>query len=163
MSSRDTLDLPDDGLLARIIRLNLAVSLVLDEITERAGIPMADYLVLAVIRRSPGRRSAPTAICEVLGRTTGGMSLTLDRLAAAGWVRRSVDRTDRRRVVVTLTPAGLRLATRVNRELHEWEHSLALPDDRAAIHGVLDALADAVAAPDAATQRGTHDDDVPAA
>ena len=46
---------------------------------------MADYLVLGVVRRSPGHRSAPTAICEVLGRTTGGMSLTLDRLEAAGW------------------------------------------------------------------------------
>ena len=55
----------------------------------RPGSRFADYLVLGVVRRSPGQRSAPTAIGDVLGRTTGGMSLTLDRLEAAGLVRRT--------------------------------------------------------------------------
>jgi DNA-binding MarR family transcriptional regulator len=91
---------PDDGLLGAIVRLNLAVTQVLDGITGSNGITLADYLVLGVIRGAPGGRSAPTAICEVLGRTTGGMSLTLDRLTAAGWVVRTPDPADRRRVVV---------------------------------------------------------------
>ena len=116
-----------DGLLGGIVRLNLAVTQVLDEITGVAGITLADYLVLGVIRGAPGHRSAPTAICEVLGRTTGGMSLTLDRLQSAGWVRRSPDPLDGRRVVVELTEAGLELATSVNAALHEWERSLDLP------------------------------------
>lgn len=140
------LELPDEGLLSKIVRLNLAVTGVLEAITERAGISLADYLVLAVVRRSPAHRSAPTAICEVLGRTTGGMSLTLDRLEAAGWVRRKVDRSDRRRVVVELSAAGLRLATRVNDALHEWERGLDLSGDRATIDAVLDGLTGAVAA-----------------
>ena len=116
----------DDGLLGAIVRLNLAVTQVLDGIAGAHGIALADYLVLGVIRGAPGGRSAPTAICEVLGRTTGGMSLTLDRLTAAGWVVRTPDPDDRRRVVVELTPAGTELATRINRELHEWEASLGL-------------------------------------
>ncbi|HUS62783.1 MAG TPA: helix-turn-helix domain-containing protein, partial [Acidimicrobiales bacterium] len=69
-----------DGLLGAIVRLNLAVTQVLDGITGEAGITLADYLVLGVIRGAPGGRSSPTAICDVLGRTTGGMSLALDRL-----------------------------------------------------------------------------------
>ena len=131
----------DDGLLGAIVRLNLAVTQVLDGITGAHGIALADYLVLGVIRGSAGGRSAPTAICEVLGRTTGGMSLTLDRLTAAGWVRRSPDPADRRRVVVELTDEGFQLAKAVNEELHEWEHSLGLTTD---VVPVLDDLTDAV-------------------
>lgn len=115
-----------DGLLGHVVRLNVAVDRVLGTIVGAAGISVADYLVLGVVRRSPGHRSAPTAICEVLGRTTGGMSLTLDRLAAAGLVRRLPDPADRRRVVVEATDEGVALAKQVNTELHRWEDSLSL-------------------------------------
>ena len=137
-------DWRDDGLLGGIVRLNLAVTQVLEGITGAQGITLADYLVLGVVRGAPGRRSAPTAICEVLGRTTGGMSLTLDRLTAAGWVRRSPDPDDRRRVVVELTPEGTALATRINAELHAWEASLELAAAPAQVVEVIDQLTDAV-------------------
>jgi DNA-binding MarR family transcriptional regulator len=114
-----------DGLLGHVVRLTIAVDRVLDAVAGAAGISVADYLVLGVVRRAPGHRSAPTAICEVLDRTTGGMSLTLDRLERAGLVRRLPDPADRRRVVVEATAAGVELATRVNGELHAWEESLA--------------------------------------
>jgi DNA-binding MarR family transcriptional regulator len=145
VSAPSGLELPEEGLLARIVRLNLAVTQVLEAITGAAGISLADYLVLAVVRRSPGQRSAPTTICDVLGRTTGGMTLTLDRLEHTGWLRRSSHHSDRRRVVVTLTPAGRRLARRVNRALHAWERDLELPGDRDEVDHVLDALTEAVA------------------
>jgi DNA-binding MarR family transcriptional regulator len=117
-----------DGLLGHVVRLNVAVDRVLGTIVGAAGISVADYLVLGVVRRSPDHRSAPTAICEVLGRTTGGMSLTLDRLQAASLVRRLPDPADRRRVVVEATDDGVALAKRVNAELHRWEDSLALDE-----------------------------------
>jgi DNA-binding MarR family transcriptional regulator len=138
------IDVVADGLLGRIVRLNLAVTTALDEITGAAGIALSDYLVLGVVRRSQRQRSAPTAIAEVLGRTTGGMSLTLDRLEAKGWVRRSFDPADRRRVIVELTPAGLKLATRVNSALHEWEEGLDLAGDAGDVGGALDDLTTAV-------------------
>jgi DNA-binding MarR family transcriptional regulator len=140
------LDLPDDGLLGVVVRLELAVSEVLGEITGASGITLADYLVLGVVRRSPGGRSAPTAISDVLGRTTGGMTLTLDRLERAGWVRRSPDPADRRRIVVELTPAGKRLAARVNDALHTWERSLDLPGDPSAIRDAVESLTTAIRA-----------------
>ena len=133
-----------DGLLGGIVRLNLAVSQVLEEITGDAGISLADYLVLGVVRAAPDGRSAPKTICDVLGRTTGGMSLTLDRLEAAGLLRRSRHAGDGRRVVVELTRKGRDIATKVNRRLHEWESSLELDHDASHVLEVIDALTGAV-------------------
>ena len=134
----DGLDLPDIGLVARIVRLNLFVTRLIDTIAAGEGVATADYLVLAVVRRSPRHRTSPTRICEVLGRSTGGMTLTLDRLEAAGWLTRAPDPSDRRRVVVELTQAGLALSTRVNDALHAWEHGLGLGRARRAgiLHSV---------------------------
>jgi DNA-binding MarR family transcriptional regulator len=121
------LGMPDDvGLVARIVRLNLFVTKALEGIAADAGLSLGDYLVLGVLRRSPGHRSTPTRVCEVLDRTTGGMTLTLDRLEAAGWLTRSPDAGDRRRVVLELTPRGIAVSAAVNAELHRWEDALAL-------------------------------------
>ena len=135
------LDTGEPGLMAKVVRLNLLVTRSLDEICSRAGISLADYLVLGVVRRSPNGRTTPTRICEVLHRTTGGMTLTIDRLEAAGWLTRSADPTDRRRVVVELTPTGRELATTLNAQMHDWEDRLALPvRSRERIDTQLDAL-----------------------
>ena len=140
------LDLPEGGLLGAIVRLDLAVTDVLEGAAARSGLTFADYLVLGVVRRSPGGRSAPTAIAGVLGRTTGGMTLTLDRLEAAGLLRRRRSPDDGRRVIVELTPRGSHLATEVNAALHAWEEALALPTTTAAAVALLDGLTDAVRA-----------------
>ena len=143
---RDALALPPElGLLSPLTRLTLLVDAEVERIAVAHGIAYADYLVLGVVRRSPGGHGRPTEMCAVLGRTTGGMTLTLDRLEAAGWVRRSADRSDRRRIVVSLTAEGRRLAEAVNAELHAWEQSLTLnPADRANAGAVLALLIAAV-------------------
>jgi DNA-binding MarR family transcriptional regulator len=135
------LDLADAGLMARVLRLNLLVSRLLERITSSMGVAPADYLVLGVLRQSPRHRSSPTRICELLGRSTGGMSLTIDRLEAAGWLTRSPDPDDRRRVIVALSPAGLTISTQINQALHRWEDDLDLePFRRAAAIDMADDL-----------------------
>jgi DNA-binding MarR family transcriptional regulator len=140
------LDLPDNGVLGAIVRLNLCITAVLEEIAGAASLTFADYLVLGVVRRSPDGRSAPTEIANVLGRTTGGTTLALDRLEANRLVRRTRHPDDGRRVVVELTAAGRRLATSVNDALHDWEAGLALPAPSGRLVELLDALTDAVRA-----------------
>jgi DNA-binding MarR family transcriptional regulator len=117
--------IPEDevGLLTRVVRLDMLVTRVLDALVEPHGVTVSDYLVLALVRRG---RSSPVELCRVLGRTTGGMSLTLDRLVTAGWVERRPDPGDRRRIVVRLTAAGQARARAVNRALHDWEAALDL-------------------------------------
>lgn len=143
---RDALALPPElGLLSPLARLTLLVDAELERIASSHGIAFADYLVLGVVRRSPGGHGRPTDICAVLGRTTGGMTLTLDRLEAAGWVSRAGDPADRRRVVVSLTAEGRRLAEAVNDDLHGWEQSLPLDAaDRSGAGAALARLVDAV-------------------
>jgi DNA-binding MarR family transcriptional regulator len=143
---REALTLPaEPGLLGQLTRLTLLVDGELERIAAAHGISYPDYLVLGVVRRSPGGRGRPTDMCAVLGRTTGGMTLTLDRLEAAGWVRRSPDQADRRRIVVSLSPEGRRLAEAVNADLHAWEQSLPLEaTDRSAALEALGLLVGAV-------------------
>ena len=114
----------DPGLMARIVRLQLLAAEQLEAVTADHGIAFNDYLVLGVIRRAPSGRCAPSFVCETLHRTSGGMTLTLDRLERSGWVLRDRDEGDRRRVVLRLTPAGRALAKGVNASLHAWEKSL---------------------------------------
>lgn len=138
---RDELALPPElGLLSPLTRLTLLVDTELERIAGARGIAYADYLVIGVVRRSPGGRGRPTDMCAVLGRTTGGMTLTLDRLESAGWLRRSPDLADRRRIVVSLTPEGRRLAEAVNADLHAWEQSLPLRDSERSDAGAALAL-----------------------
>src|ERR1700692_1528112 len=78
---RDAMALPPElGLLSPLTRLTLLVDAEVERIAAAHGIAYADYLVLGVVRRSPGGHGRPTEMCAVLGRTTGGMTLTLDRL-----------------------------------------------------------------------------------
>jgi DNA-binding MarR family transcriptional regulator len=66
--------------------------------------------VLGMLRRSgpPYRCSAGELMRSSL-ITSGGVSQRLDKLENAGLITRDVDRTDRRRVDVELTPAGVEL------------------------------------------------------
>lgn len=138
----------EPGLMAGVMRLQLLVSAQLGAITEGRGIALADYLILGVIRRSPNGRTSPSAICEVLHRTSGGMTLTLDRLERAGWLVRSPDPSDRRKVSLALTSRGRRLAVAVNEDLHEWEHALDLGATRLRhIVTVVDEIADVLERP----------------
>lgn len=117
-------DAGESGLMARLVALQLVAGQQLEAVAADHGVAWADYLVLGVVRRAAGGRCAPSTICDVLRRTSGGMTLTLDRLQGAGLITREADPTDRRRLLVRLTPAGKRLAVAVNESLHEWERAL---------------------------------------
>lgn len=132
----------ESGLMARLVALQVVAGQQLEAITAEHGIALGDHLVLGVVRRSPGEACAPSTICEVLRRTSGGMTLTLDRLQAAGWISREPDPHDRRRVVVRLTEAGGELARAVNGSLHAWERALLGRRRLGAVVGAIDDLLD---------------------
>ena len=131
------------GLVARLLRLYLHVGRMLEEVTS--DIDDADYLVLAMIDRSPPPGGSPSRIADVLGRSTGGLTLTLNRLQEAGLVTRRPDPHDGRRVVLALSPLGARTVAKVRKELTEWDRRIDLTSDhRAEVIASCDALLDAL-------------------
>jgi DNA-binding MarR family transcriptional regulator len=74
---------------------------------ELLGINRTDNTALDVLERA-GRMTAGELARE-LRLTTGAVTALIDRLEAAGFVRRVPDATDRRRVVVELTSLTLEL------------------------------------------------------
>jgi DNA-binding MarR family transcriptional regulator len=75
-------------------------------VAKRLGINLTDLSCLDVIQRR-GRVTAGE-LAEELGLTTGAVTAILDRLEDRGYARRLRDQTDRRRVLVELTPEAER-------------------------------------------------------
>ncbi|HEX4789231.1 MAG TPA: MarR family transcriptional regulator [Actinospica sp.] len=87
---------------AAAVRLNIAVA-------NQLGLPHTDVQCIGLLTGGP---AAPTRLAERLGLTTGAMTKVLDRLEHGGYVHRSADPADRRRIVVTASDAGLAEAGR---------------------------------------------------
>lgn len=81
--------------------------------------------VLAMLRRAgpPYRRTAGELTQHSL-ITAGGVSQRLDKLERAGLLTRHVDTSDRRRVDVELTPAGVELVDTVLVDLMEHDEKV---------------------------------------
>jgi DNA-binding MarR family transcriptional regulator len=70
---------------------------------DRFGLNRTDLRALDLIASAGSL--APTALARGLGYTTGGVTTVIDRLEAAGYVRREPDPADRRRLVLRPTDA----------------------------------------------------------
>ena len=70
---------------------------------DRYGLNRTDMRALDIVGRAGPL--APTALAQLLGFTTGGVTTVLDRLERAGYIRRQADAADRRRLVVEATAA----------------------------------------------------------
>jgi DNA-binding MarR family transcriptional regulator len=81
---------------AAAVRLSIALA-------QQLGMPLADVQCLGLLAAGP---SVPSDLAARLGLTTGAMTKVLDRLQAAGYVTRSADPADRRRIVITTAPGG---------------------------------------------------------
>lgn len=93
--------------------------------------------VLATLRRQgPPYRLTPTELSRATLLTPGAMTNRIDRLEAAGWVRRDAEPNDRRAVRVSLTDAGFALVDRAIEVRFAEAESIAAvlsADERAAL------------------------------
>ncbi len=103
------------GLFTRLTRVGLLVDAFQHRCLDPFGLLFIDYSVLRVLELiGPPHRVSPTELSEILVRSSGGVTQILDRLERAGLVARAPDPDDRRKVVVELTPEGLRVADDAN-------------------------------------------------
>ncbi|RPF26655.1 MarR family winged helix-turn-helix transcriptional regulator [Georgenia muralis] len=130
---RPELDTEAMGIFGRIYRIARASGDAMEATYGRFGITRADFDVLATLRRS-GEPFAltPSALTGALMLTSGGITGRVDRLERAGLVARSPSPTDRRALLVTLTPAGREVVDKAVVAGLETQRSLlaALPPAR---------------------------------
>ena len=138
---RPDIDMSSIGLVSRIWRIGRHLERHRKQRFDLMGTDRATVDVLATLRRSgpPYQRTAGELMHSSL-ITSGGVSQRLDKLERAGYIERHVDRADRRRVEVRLTPAGIELVDSVLADLMEHETKLLghlSPDEQEALIGLL--------------------------
>jgi DNA-binding MarR family transcriptional regulator len=106
-AERPDLDVEPLQVLSRVSRLARHLDLARRAAFAAHGLETWEFDVLSALRRkgSPYQLT-PGALLRATLVTSGTMTNRVDRLAAAGLVRREPDPQDRRGVLVTLTPAG---------------------------------------------------------
>jgi DNA-binding MarR family transcriptional regulator len=103
------------GLFTRLTRVGLLVDAFQHRCLDPFGLRFIDYSVLRVLQLSGDPyRLSPTELADIVLRSSGGMTQILDRLETAGLVGRAADPSDRRKIVVQLTPEGLHVAKAAN-------------------------------------------------
>jgi len=101
------LDISPIGVIGRISRLSREIERRLEPVYAASGLEPGWYDVLATLRRAgPPYRLRPTDFTATLMLTSSGTTKRLDRLEAAGYITREPDPSDRRGVLITLTPQG---------------------------------------------------------
>lgn len=100
-------------------------------VLERFGLSIADFDVLNTLRRVSDQRGCkPSEMARSSLITTGAMTSRLDRLERTGLIRRTPDPTDRRGLVVRITPQGSKLARQALDELITTNHAFLEPLNR---------------------------------
>ena len=88
-----------------------------DAVAQTAGLEPQQYLLLLALRGLPeGVEATIRTLADRLALKHHSVVELIDRLEAHGYVRRSRDRDDRRRVLVTLLPRGEKLLEQVARD-----------------------------------------------
>lgn len=106
---RPDLDVAPQGVIGRLHRLAAHLTQELTDVYRQHGLSEGEFDVLATLRRTGAPYElAAGELAEHTMVTTGGLTKRIDRLEAAGLVRRRPSETDGRGRVVGLTPAGVR-------------------------------------------------------
>ncbi|HTE66112.1 MAG TPA: MarR family transcriptional regulator [Candidatus Binatia bacterium] len=101
------LDLATEGIVERIQKLNKYLDRAMNETLAEFSLNPGEWHLLGALRKSgPPYRRSPGQLAEEMGISSGAMTNRLDRLEAAGLLRRLPDPSDRRALEVELTDAG---------------------------------------------------------
>jgi len=107
---RPELDTASLGIVIRVMSLHRAFLRQAADALEPLDLELFEYDVLSALRRQGRPYALPaTGLAAATGLSSGAMTNRIDKLEARGMVRRRPDKSDRRGVIVSLTPAGRRV------------------------------------------------------
>lgn len=92
-------------------RLSLATIMFHQAVADRLGLHPTDHKCIGLLAAAGSATAGELA--EATGLTTGAITGVIDRLEAAGFVRREDDPDDRRRVIIRVVPKRLQDVTRL--------------------------------------------------
>ena len=96
-----------------------------DAVLAEYGLQWWEFKTLHMLRRGGAPyRATPGELAKQLGMSAAAMTNRLDALERRGYVERSNDRDDRRKVVATLTPAGQKIWSQGIDEIQRLEQTL---------------------------------------
>ena len=104
-------DASPEALLTRLQRTVIFLEKLQDEAVAGFGISFTDFVLLATLRREPPPHALPVSqLAQYVLRPMGSISQAVNRVERLALVTRRAEASDRRKVIVALTPAGLALA-----------------------------------------------------
>src|SRR5580704_15386689 len=93
--------------LTRQIRRSIAGSILFNQkVADRVGLRLTDLQCITLLELLGP--VTPGTLAECTGLTTGGVTVMLDRLEKAGYVKREANPQDRRSVLVRVNPRKLK-------------------------------------------------------
>lgn len=113
---------PDPLLLYLVKQVELAARARLDEIVRAGGLTALQYTALTVLERNDDMTSAKLARNSFV--TAQSMADMVAILETRGLIERRRDASDRRRLLVGLTPAGRALLDRFRDQVAELESAM---------------------------------------
>jgi len=127
------MDLRVEGIAARLQKLSRYLDRRRDAVLAAHGLQYWEFKTLHMLRRSGAPYQAtPGELATRLGLSPATMTNRLDALERRGYVDRGHDRDDRRKVVATLTPVGLKIWQQGIGDISQVEenliHQLSRPD-----------------------------------
>jgi DNA-binding MarR family transcriptional regulator len=135
------LDYTAKAVTARLVRLGTLFIEAIERVASAFGLSSNEYVILCVLRASgPPYALPPKSITPLMALSSGGMTNILHALAARGLIERRPDPSDRRGVLIQITPEAIKLinqaiAAHVAEE-HRMVASLA-PAERRALQKLL--------------------------
>ena len=138
---RPGLDVAPLEVFSRVSRLARRLDRARGTAFAEHGLDGWEFDVLSALRRAgtPYELSPGQLVTETLV-TSGTMTNRVDRLAARGYVERHPDPTDRRGVIVRLTPQGMAVVDAALSDLLAHERELLgelTPEEQATLAGML--------------------------
>jgi DNA-binding MarR family transcriptional regulator len=122
---RPDLDASPMGVIGRISRVSRVLERRIEQVWASYDLSRGGFDVLAALRRSgPPYRLSPTELYNSLLISSGAMTNRVDRLEERKLVSRVPDPTDRRGVLVALTPKGKQLIDKATQAHLENEQGL---------------------------------------
>ncbi len=125
-AARSDLSLPNKTTIDRLvleIRKFIAASIFFNaRAAESAGLGLTDMQMLNVLHLNGP--STPSYLAAGTGLSSGGVTVALDRLQKAGFIRREPNPADRRSLLVALVPTRLRKLNSMYQDVEKETRSL---------------------------------------